>query len=51
MRLLRALEALENAGTTEAIRLLDTVATGAPEARLTREAQSSLARLAKRKAL
>jgi WD40 repeat protein len=48
MRLLRALEALENAGTTEAIRLLETVATGAPEARLTREAQSSLARLAKR---
>jgi WD40 repeat protein len=45
LRALRALEALERAGTAEAQQLLGRLAQGAPEARLTLEAQASLQRL------
>ena len=48
---LRAVEALEYAGTTEARELLAALARGAPEARLTCEAAASLGRLTKRDAL
>jgi hypothetical protein len=41
----RAVEALERAGSPEAVRLLRTLAGGAPEARLTREARAALDRL------
>jgi WD40 repeat protein len=47
LRILRAVEVLELIGTAEARRLLETLASGAPEARLTREAKASLARLAR----
>jgi RNA polymerase sigma factor (sigma-70 family) len=45
LRALRALEALERVGTAEARQLLSRLARGAPEARLTLEAQASLERL------
>ncbi len=44
----RVLEVLERLNTTEARRLLETVAKGAPEARLTREATATLERLRRR---
>lgn len=47
---LRGVEALEQIGSPEAQRLLKTLANGAPGARLTREAQTSLDRLAQRSA-
>jgi hypothetical protein len=47
-RELRAVEVLERIGTAEARRLLETVASGASQARLTQEAQQSLHRLARR---
>jgi hypothetical protein len=50
LRALRAVEGLEHIGTTEARRLLEKLAQGAPEAGLTREAKASLERLAKRPA-
>ena len=43
----RAVEALERIGTPEARKLLETLATGAPAARLTRDAKASLKRLEK----
>jgi hypothetical protein len=48
VRTLRALEALERAGTPEARRLLQALADGVPEARMTVEAKASLERLAGR---
>jgi hypothetical protein len=48
LRSLRAVEALEHAGTEPAQRLLIRLAGGAPGARLTREAQAALQRLARR---
>jgi hypothetical protein len=48
LQALRAVEALETADTPEARRLLDELAKGAPEARLTQEAKASLERLSKR---
>ena len=50
LRALRAVEVLENLGTPEAQRLLERLATGAPEAGLTQEAKASLERLARRPA-
>jgi RNA polymerase sigma factor (sigma-70 family) len=50
LRLLRAVEALEYAGSAEARRLLRELAGGAPEAWLTREAQASLGRLERQSA-
>src|SRR5262249_49458524 len=50
LRLLRSVEVLENIGTPEALQVLKSLATGAPEARLTQEAKGSLERLAKRPA-
>ncbi len=47
-RSLRTIEVLERAATPEARQLLEKLATGAPEARLTREAKAALARLANR---
>jgi RNA polymerase sigma factor (sigma-70 family) len=47
LRVLRAVGALEYAGTTEARQVLRTLAGGTPEARLTREAAAALERLAK----
>jgi hypothetical protein len=44
----RALEVLERIGSPDARRLLNTLAGGVPEARLTQEAKASLERLAKR---
>jgi RNA polymerase sigma factor (sigma-70 family) len=49
-RALRAVEVLEHIGTPEARQLLESLAKGAPHARLTKEAKSSLDRLAKRPA-
>jgi WD40 repeat protein len=43
----RAVEALERVGTAEARRLLETLARGAPGARLTRDARAALERLAR----
>jgi hypothetical protein len=51
LRALRAVEALENAGTPEARGLLETLAAGLPRARLTQEAKAALQRLAGRGAL
>jgi hypothetical protein len=48
LRQLRAVEALEGAGTPEARRALRLIARGAAEARLTREARAALGRLEKR---
>jgi RNA polymerase sigma factor (sigma-70 family) len=42
---LRAVQVLEHIGTPEAQQILKTLATGAPEARLTQEAKATLARL------
>jgi len=44
----RAVEALESIGNPEALRLLEKLATGPPEMRLTQEASASARRLAKR---
>jgi hypothetical protein len=51
LRGLRAVEVLENIGSAEAQELLRRLAKGAPGARLTREADGSLKRLARRPAL
>jgi hypothetical protein len=48
LRGLRAVEVLENIGTQQARALLQKLATGAPEARLTLEARASLERIEKR---
>jgi hypothetical protein len=50
LRCLRALEVLERAGTKEAQRVLQMLANGAPQARLTREAKAALSRRSQRKA-
>jgi WD40 repeat protein len=50
LRGLRAVAVLEQLGTPEARGLLERLATGAPEARLTQEARASLERLARRPA-
>jgi hypothetical protein len=47
MRMLRAIEVLEQVGSPEAREVLQNLADGAPEARLTREAKAAIARLAK----
>jgi hypothetical protein len=48
LRNLRTLEVLELAGTPEARQVLQKLADGAPEARLTREAKAALQRLGRR---
>ena len=48
VRAARALEALEQAGTPEAKKLLGELARGAPDTWLTREAKATLERLARR---
>lgn len=48
LRVIRSIESLELMGTPEALEVLKTVASGAPEARVTQEAQSSVDRLSKR---
>jgi hypothetical protein len=48
LRHLRAVEALESIGNPEALRLLEKLAAGPPEMRLTQEALASARRLAKR---
>jgi hypothetical protein len=48
---IRAVEITENLGTPAARKLLQTLAAGAPAARLTREAQASLERLKRRKTI
>jgi hypothetical protein len=48
LRLIRALEVLENIATPESQEILETIAKGAAEARLTQEAKASLQRLQKR---
>jgi RNA polymerase sigma factor (sigma-70 family) len=50
LRQLRAVEVLEHAGARDSRSVLERVAAGAPEARLTREAKASLQRLARRPA-
>ena len=49
LQALRAVAVLEDIGTPKARRLLQELANGAPEARLTREARASLRRLQLRK--
>jgi hypothetical protein len=49
LRLARAVEALERAGTVEARNLLKKLAAGQPGARLTEDARSALTRLAGRR--
>ena len=49
LRDLRALDILERIGNAEAQALLKEIATGAPEARLTRDAKASLERLQRRR--
>jgi hypothetical protein len=46
VRGMRAVEVLERIGTAEARQVLQVIAQGAPGARLTREAQEALKRLA-----
>jgi WD40 repeat protein len=48
LRDLRALEVLEQIGTPEARQLLETMAKGAPEARVTRQAKAALERMDRR---
>jgi RNA polymerase sigma factor (sigma-70 family) len=48
LRTRRALEVLERAGTPEARRVLETLAAGAPGARITQDARGVLARLSRR---
>jgi hypothetical protein len=48
LRVLRVVEVLEHIGTSEARQVLEGLAKGVPEARLTREAKASLERLARR---
>jgi hypothetical protein len=48
LRVIRAIEALEYIGTPDAVQLLQALAKGAPGAHQTREAQATVARLAKR---
>jgi hypothetical protein len=48
LRALRAVEVLEHIGTPAACEALQTLARGAPQARLTQEAKASLQRLARR---
>ena len=48
LRSLRAVEVLEDVGTPQARHLLNTLAGGTPEARLTREAKASSRRLARK---
>jgi dipeptidyl aminopeptidase/acylaminoacyl peptidase len=48
LRTLRAVEVLEHIGNPEAKKVLETLATGAEDARLTKEARASLERLKKR---
>jgi len=48
LRALRATTVLEEVASPEARQLLETLAEGAPEACLTREAKASLARLGRR---
>jgi hypothetical protein len=50
LRVVRAVEVLEHAGTGEARRVLGALARGAPEFRLAQEAAASLERLARRAA-
>jgi RNA polymerase sigma factor (sigma-70 family) len=49
LRELRAVETLEHIGTPDARQVLQTLAEGAPEARLTREARAALDRLSRRR--
>lgn len=48
LRGIRAIRALELIGSPEAVRVLKSLATGCPEARLTREAKQSVTRLSRR---
>jgi hypothetical protein len=50
LRGMRVVEVLEHVGTPDARRLLESLAAGAPGARLTQEAKASLDRLSKKKA-
>jgi hypothetical protein len=47
LRTLRAIEVLERVGSKEALAVIDSLARGAPESRLTREAKASQKRLAR----